>query len=99
MIKAEFISIKAEFISQNRKANSPPNPGYPRGMDIDLTKGEIRSCQKSLPYPAECVGVWLISCSDCGLSAAVTAGGRADDPRSIRLPCKAHAKPDEFIST
>lgn len=80
--------IKFKFLSHNRKAKFPPNPEHPDGIDIDLSNGAKLNCRISLPYPAECCGVWSVYCSVCNLNVLVTAAGRADDPRSVKLACK-----------
>lgn len=82
------MTLKAAFISHGRKAQSPPNPAYPNGVRIDLTTGQEQTCSIPLRYPAECVGKWEITCTNCGYSAVVTAAGRPDDPRSVKVPCK-----------
>lgn len=80
-------NIDILFLSHNRKAKNPPNPEYPNGMDLDLTFGATVACLVELPYPAECCGILFVECRKCGINAAITAAGRADDPRSARLPC------------
>ena len=66
----------------------PPNPKYPLGIDVDMSEGATRTCKASLPYPARCCGIWMVKCLDCGYVAAVTAAGRPDDPRSLKIACK-----------
>ena len=79
--------ITVKFHSHHRRAKVAPNPKHPSGIDIDLAPG-VNGCTTRLPYPAECCGVWLVRCSVCETSAAITAAGRADDPRSVKLACK-----------
>jgi hypothetical protein len=79
--------IEVEFLSHHRKAKIAPNPRFPSGIDVDLTHG-ARHCNVKLPYPAECCGIWFVRCTDCRSNAAITAAGRTDDPRSVKLPCK-----------
>jgi hypothetical protein len=79
--------LTVKFLSHNRKAQNAPNPAYPDGIDVDLCDGSKISCAASLPYPAECCGVWLVQCSVCSASAAITAAGRIDDPRNVKLKC------------
>lgn len=76
------------FISAGRKASCAPNADFPKGVDVDLSKGRFAVCTIELPYPAECCGTWVIACNKCGFKCGVTAAGRADDPRSITMPCK-----------
>jgi hypothetical protein len=83
--------IEVNFVSHHRKAKVAPNPRFPSGTDVDLSDGATRHCRAQLPYPAECCGVWLVRCPDCGASAAITTAGRTDDPRSVKLACEAHA--------
>lgn len=85
MKKPEF---EVGFISAGRKASCAPNADFPEGVDVDLSKGRFQSCTVELPYPAECCGTWVVVCTRCGYSCAVTAAGRADDPRSVTMPCK-----------
>ena len=72
-------------------ARNPPDPKWPNGIALDVTKGANVRCQTRLPYPAQGVGTWLIRCQTCGWSGAVTAAGRADDPISVLIPCKSDA--------
>lgn len=80
--------IGIRWAKRGDKARSPANPAYPAGMTVDLTGGRQPQCAVPLPYPAKEVGTWLVRCETCGFAAAVTAAGRADDPREVRLPCK-----------
>lgn len=67
-----------------------PNPDYPTGIDLDMVEDEQKAqCLVQLAYPAKRIGLYKITCKTCGLTAAVTTAGRPDDPRSVRLPCKA----------
>lgn len=69
-------------------AQCPADPRYPKGVDIDARNKEgQRSCEVELPYPAPECGLWLLKCGDCGFTLAITATGRADDPRHLILPC------------
>jgi hypothetical protein len=78
---------EVKFHSHGRKARCAPDPDYPNGKDIDLAPG-VRNCEVLLPYPAECCGLWLIACTQCGTRVGVTAAGRPDDPRSVLVACK-----------
>lgn len=78
---------KVEWISHNRKARCKPNPKYPKGIDVDLA-GKAKGCVVKLPYPAPECGVHLVTCDECGVKAAITAAGRVDDPKSVRLRCR-----------
>lgn len=76
------------WIDRNREPKCPPNPAFPQGTDFDASGGAKRTCVVELPYPAKRCGVYVVQCEICGFSAAITTAGRADDPKSIRLPCK-----------
>lgn len=80
-----------EFFSSGRTPSVPPNPKYPEGIDVDGSGGAAQACSLALPYPAPCCGIYNIRCKLCGLTAALTTAGRPDDPRSLKLPCKAIA--------
>lgn len=77
---------KVQFLSRNRMAECSPNPLYPNGIELDT--GERPACKVELPYPAECVGVWFVSCDICKTTVAVTAAGRIDDPKSVMVKCQ-----------
>lgn len=85
------MSHEISWHGTGRKATQPPNPDYPNGIDLGAVhnSGSLRvTCRVELPYPAECVGHWVITCRDCGMTVACTAAGRPDDPRSIIIACK-----------
>jgi hypothetical protein len=77
-----------EFVPSGRgKARCATNPDYPNGIDLDRSYPGEPSCTVGLPYPAPECGTYLIDCMDCNLMIAVTAVGRPDDPRTVKLPC------------
>jgi hypothetical protein len=81
--------IKIEFISHNRMAECPADPAFPDGVEIDFSDGKPGwVCVHEIPYPAKCCGLWVVTCMECGLRVGITAAGRLDDPRCIKLPCK-----------
>lgn len=82
--------MTVEWIDGGREAQNPPNPDYPAGLDLDLSKGAKAACFISLPYPAKRCGYYLVTCDLCGLKSIVSTAGRADDPRSVRVACKGH---------
>lgn len=84
--------LRAEWISKGRKAQHPSNPKYPNGIDVNLAPSRP-FCSIKLDYPAPAVGMWAITCVRCGETAMVTAAGRPDDPRSVKLPCKIEKAP------
>jgi len=67
--------FQIEWASNNEKPQCPPNPMYPNGVVLDLTNGKLPACTASLPYPAKCIGVWIVRCLDCGIIAGCTAAG------------------------
>jgi hypothetical protein len=78
-----------EFVPNGRgKARNPPDPHYPKGVDVDLTLGKSPSCLVKLPYPAPECGHFLIRCSLCDFSVVLTAAGRVDDPVQVEMPCE-----------
>ena len=88
---ADKNNLRFTWVDRGLKPKQPPNPDYPAGIDLDLrTNKDAPSCAATLPYPAKRIGYYLIRCVRCGLSTVVTTAGRADDPRSIRIQCKAH---------
>jgi len=78
---------KISWIDQGREPKEAPNPDFPLGIDIPTPTPERESCFVELPYPAKRCGLYIVQCSECGFSAAITTAGRPDDPRSVRLPC------------
>lgn len=79
--------LSVTFISHHRKAQVAPNPKYPDGIDVDLTKGAKVACLANLPYPAECCGILIVRCKKCSANVAITTAGRIDDPRTVKLAC------------
>lgn len=82
-------NLRVGFISHNRPPKCAPNPDYPHGKHVDSTEGKRPACHVELPYPAECCGVWMVSCRVCQQVVAVTAAGRPDDPKRLSILCKA----------
>lgn len=81
-------ALTVTWIDRKRDPINPPNPAYPNGVDLDISKGAARTCKTDLPYPAKRCGLYVIACEVCGLSVGVTTAGRPDDPRSVVVPCK-----------
>lgn len=79
---------KITWVDAGAEPKNPPNPKYPEGIDLDMSRGAERSCQIALPYPAKRIGYYAIECDQCGLTVAISTAGRPDDPRSARLACK-----------
>jgi hypothetical protein len=88
--------IHVHWVDRGYGPKSPPNPEYPKGIDHDLTGGGgaiVKSCRTELPYPAKRCGYYVITCGRCHMKTIITTAGRPDDPKSVRLPCKARAEP------
>jgi hypothetical protein len=75
-----------DWIDYGRKATVPPNPGFPKGRDVDLSRGAPASCYFELPMVDGC-GCMVVQCMECGYRIGLTMAGRADDPRSVKVPC------------
>jgi len=82
--------MTVKFIPSGRgKAQCPPDPDYPNGVEVNLaTPSDTSRCRFDLPYPAPETGMFEVHCDHCGLTILVTAAGRPDDPTSITVPCK-----------
>lgn len=81
--------MKIEFLDSGREPKCAPNPAYPNGMDVDVSQGAARACFASIPYPAPRCGVMVVECEICGLSVGLTVAGCPDDPRSVKMACRA----------
>lgn len=80
--------FKIEFVPSGRgKAQCAPDPRFPEGVHVDLKITGTPSCTAELPYQAPECGHFLVECRQCPFTLIVTAAGRADDPRSITMPC------------
>lgn len=88
-MRGKFI-IRWEWRSRE-PARSPADPKWPFGIAHDISKGASVFCTAFLKYPAPGVGTWLVRCEICGWQGAVTAAGRADDPTSVKIPCRGDA--------
>jgi hypothetical protein len=82
------MTFKIKWLDGHRNPQCPANPAFPNGMDIDASHGLEPACKVDLPYPAVRCGKYLVSCNQCGANAMATTAGRADDPRSVKFPCK-----------
>jgi hypothetical protein len=81
--------FEVTFLDAGREPECPPDPKYPDGMDIVLSKEhDKRACKFELPYPAPRCGAYMIVCNDCKYAAVITVAGRVDDPKTIQFPCK-----------
>jgi hypothetical protein len=79
-------TIEVTFRSLQRQPKHKPDPRFPTGQDIDISKGAA-ACTATIPYPAQCCGYYVVHCKHCGETNVLTAAGRADDPRTIKMPC------------
>lgn len=78
------------FIDDDREAEGKPDPRHPAGVDVDLRQHVLqKACCRNVPYPALRCGFYEIVCRVCRFSGLVTVAGRADDPRTVTVPCKA----------
>jgi len=82
------MTLKVRWFDGEREPQQPPDPKYPKGIDLDLSNGAARTCQTPLPYPAKRIGVYVVTCDTCGLDSVITTAGRPDDPRSLKIACK-----------
>jgi hypothetical protein len=80
--------FKVVWQDHKREPQCPPNPAHPTGIDLSCAGDAKRTCKVDLPYPARRCGIYLVKCDVCGYSIAATTAGRADDPRSVTLPCQ-----------
>lgn len=79
-----------KWVDHKLEPRVKPNPDYPNGIDMDVSKGASVTCTVALPYPARRIGHYRIQCTQCGIVVGCTTAGRADDPRSIKIACKGH---------
>jgi hypothetical protein len=77
-----------DWVDQHREASYPADSAYPNGSAIDVALDAPHACRVELPYPAARCGLWVVTCRVCGFAIALSTSGRADDPRSARLPCR-----------
>ena len=80
-------TFKVEWFDLGREALFPPDPLIPDGLDLDLTFGR-KGCVAALPYPARGSGIHYAECTVCGANILIAATGRADDPKTIKMPCR-----------
>jgi hypothetical protein len=79
-----------DWVDQHRESDHPADPAYPSGSAIDVAIDAMKACRLELPYPAARCGIWVVTCRECGFSVALATAGRADDPKSVRMPCRLH---------
>jgi len=76
-----------EWRDAGREPECQPDPDYPEGIDIVMQDKGL-SCKVDLPYPAKRCGAYLVRCLICGRGVVLSTAGRADDPRSVTMPCR-----------
>ena len=79
---------RVKWVDSGREPQLPPNPSYPKGIDLDASYGADKTCKVALPYPAMRCGHYHVKCRACGATVAVSTAGRIDDPTSVRMACK-----------
>lgn len=82
------LAMKVTWLDEGRVPQHPPDPAYPNGIDVDCSGGAKETCTQLLPYPAERCGQYFVVCENCGCTIIITATGRQDDPRSVKVACK-----------
>ena len=82
------MTLAVEWVDSGREPQCEPDPAYPNGKPILLADQSITHCTVALPYPAKRCGIYIVSCSWCGLRVGVTTAGRPDDPTSVQVPCQ-----------
>lgn len=82
-------ALKVKWFDHGREPQCEPDPDFPDGKDIDSSFGADKTCFTDLPYPARRCGLFLVICNKCKMSVAITTAGRPDDPRSVKVACKA----------
>jgi hypothetical protein len=77
-----------DWIDGHRTSEQAADPAWPDGWAADVALDAPRACRVELPCPAAGRGMWVVVCTKCGFAFSLAAAGRADDPRSVRVPCK-----------
>lgn len=83
------MTLKVTWRDGGFEPEGKPSPKFPNGIAVDLSRGATNCCTAMLPYPAKRIGHYLVECGRCGMKTMVTTAGRADDPRSVKVACKA----------
>lgn len=86
VVESRFL---VDWVDGHREATFAADAAYPDGTAIDVALDATRACRLELPYPAARCGLWVITCRRCAYSIALATAGRRDDPRSVRVPCRA----------
>lgn len=83
------MTLNVTWIDRGLEPQCEPDPEYPNGKNLVMAMPGDRCCTAALPYPAKRIGFYAIECTDCGKTAMVSTAGRPDDPKSVRVACKA----------
>lgn len=80
--------MKVKWIDGKRSPQRPPNPSYPKGIDLDVSKGSEKTCTVPLPYPAKRIGSYVVECPVCGAKTACTwpTSTRDRQERALWMP-------------
>ena len=85
-------AVEIKWVDSGREPQCPPNPAFPDGIDLDGTLPGEAGCSVRLPYPAKRCGHFVVECKACGSRTIITTAGRPDDPRSVKIVCRADRK-------
>jgi hypothetical protein len=77
-----------DWIDLHRSSDAPADPAWPCGSAIDVALDALTACRLELPWPAERCGLWIVTCRRCGFHIRLETAGRADDPCSVKIPCR-----------
>jgi hypothetical protein len=81
--------ISVEWIDAGEEPRHPADPRHPDGVDVVAALPSLPSVKITLPYPARRCGAYRVTCTACLQRFSLTTAGRADDPRSVTIPCRA----------
>jgi hypothetical protein len=81
-------AMRVTWLDDGRRPQYLANPLYPNGVDVDCSGGAKITCTQALPYPANGCGQYFLVCDTCRRTILISATGRADDPRSVKVACK-----------
>jgi hypothetical protein len=82
--------FSVDWVDKHHESACPADPAYPCGCTIDVALDALKACRVQLPCPAARCGMWIVRCRACGFSISLATAGRADDPKSVRVPCRLH---------
>lgn len=69
----------------HREPSCAPNPAYPAGVDLDISKGAQTTCKVALPYPAKRIGGYVIECHRCGIGVGAVEVFGTESAASFRF--------------